>query len=222
MDRHTCNRCRSLAAAAAGCLLGLVVAPAAVAESPRPREAEPEVAESRSTYIAGMVGSSTEFDMAGGPASLFTGEAAVGVAVPRPGGAVRLELEGRRRSAVEGTEVSPAAAAEDAAAFDGVWTATANLWRDVEVAEHLGLYAGGGLGMGGFAPVDRPAEASSAAGTALAWQVGGGATYAASERLCFDIGYRFYAIEAAAGPPPAGEVLLAIRLTDPLRGLLGR
>ena len=54
----------------------------------------------RTLYVTGMIGSSfaaAEGGSLGG--RLFTGEAALGVAVPRPAGAVRLEFEGRQHVA---------------------------------------------------------------------------------------------------------------------------
>ena len=93
----------------------------------------------------------------------------------------------------------------------------ANVWRDVPITDHLGLYAGGGVGAGG---------GRSAAGESrsdFTWQAGGGATYALNNRLSLDVGYRALpaAFNAGATPDaPAGELLFSVRLYEPFRGWL--
>jgi hypothetical protein len=169
-------------------------------------------------YLTGMVGSSLAGRAAAGgiPArgllsgGLPTGEGALGVAIPRPGGALRLEFEARG-----GDE----------------WSTMANIWRDISVTERFGTYLGGGVGAGG-GPVMAPAPAAAAG---LDGQLGVGVTYAVNERITFDVGYRFHAGRLAAAekaPLPGGrldpgaaalagsEVLLSVRLYDPFRGWL--
>jgi opacity protein-like surface antigen len=103
----------------------------------------------------------------------------------------------------------------------------ANVWRDMDVAEHLSVYAGGGLGVGGYAH-DADAAGPDAASrvTAFGWQAGGGVAYAVTDRLTLDVGGRFYGLEAGDGQPsagpPAAEMLFAVRIADPLRGWLRR
>jgi opacity protein-like surface antigen len=97
---------------------------------------------------------------------------------------------------------------------------TVNAWRDVALPAHVGLYAGGGLGM---ASVTDPAAAGGRTSSGLAWQAGGGITYAATERLTIDIGYRVSAADLSGmgrGPAggPTGEALVAIRLFEPFSG----
>lgn len=141
------------------------------------------------------------------------GEAAAGLAVPRPAGWLRLELEGRGREA--GRAPPPQVAAGD-------WSSMVNVWRDVDLGSPIGVYAGGGVGMGGVA---QPAPAAGGAAPAaaavpagMAWQAGAGLTYAATERVTLDLGYRHRAI--GPGAPGDGEVLLAVRVFDPFRGWL--
>ena len=189
-------------------------------ESPR--------ADARAPYVAGMIGSSFSGGEAGGfGGTLLTGEGAVGVVVPRPLGAVRLEVEGRQRAALSGPRRQTGFGEPPTAEIGGEWTTMANVWRDVEVAEHLSVYAGGGLGVGGYAH-DADAAGPDAASrvTAFGWQAGGGVAYAVTDRLTLDIGGRFYGLEAGGGQPaagpPAAEMLFAVRIADPLRGWLRR
>jgi len=157
----------------------------------------------RRPYVTGLVASSIAGpqDAAAIGAAPFGGDAAFGVAVPRAAGDVRLELEARPPRA------------------DGGWATTANVWRDVEIGDRLGVYAGGGLGMGAG-----PAQPAASGGTALAWQAGAGATYALTPRVTLDVGYRVHGLEAARSPfrsqDVAGEVVMAVRIFEPLRGWL--
>jgi len=191
-------------------------------------EAEPAaeaLRDDHTLYVTGMIGSSfatAEGGAVGG--RLFTGEAALGVAVPRPAGAVRLEFEGRQRAALSGGRPPAGGAGEpEAATIDGEWTTLGNVWRDLAIGERAGVYAGGGVGIGGYRQ-EFPAAAGEAGGrvTDFAWQVGGGATYAVAERVTFDAGYRLYGVGAGRGVEPAGEVVFAVRIADPLRGWLRR
>ncbi|MFM8414784.1 MAG: outer membrane protein [Planctomycetota bacterium] len=158
----------------------------------------------------------------------MTGEGAIGVSVPRPLGAVRLEVEGRQRAALSGTQPRPVAAgARGAVAIAGEWTTMANVWRDVEVADHLSLYAGGGLGVGGYAhDADATGPEKARRVTAFGWQAGGGAAYAVTDRLTLDVGARLYGLgtggNASTAVPPAAEMLFAVRIADPFRGWLRR
>lgn len=129
------------------------------------------------------------------------GEMAVGMALPRPAGWLRLELEGR----------GGPAAASSAAAGPGPrpWSSMVNAWRDVGITERFGAYAGGGIGIGTAA-----AESTGS----MAWQAGAGVTYAATERVTIDLGYRQRAIGPALGGVGDGEVMVAVRMFDPLRG----
>lgn len=185
----------------------------------------------RRPYVTGMVASSvhgraipTSGDAVigrSGPA----GHAAVGIAISRPGGAARLELEGRALAPGR-----PIARSHDKAeAIDDIarstagerdvsgWATTINVWRDVSLPADFGVYAGGGLGI---AAVMEPSSTRGTTSSGLAWQAGAGITYAATERLTIDVGCRiagaeFPAAGRAGGLQPTGEALVAIRLFDP-------
>lgn len=191
----------------------------------------PAADDSRTTYVAGIIGSSFAAGTTGGlGGTLLTGEGALGVSIPRPLGAVRLEIEGRQRAALSGTRPLGEASVEQAAAapattVGGEWTTMANVWRDVAVAEHLSVYAGGGLGVGGYAAdTDSAGPDAARRVTAFGWQAGGGLAYAVTERLTLDVGGRLYGLEAGTGQPsagpPAAEMLFAVRIADPFRGWL--
>lgn len=155
----------------------------------------------RRPYVTGLVASSVSGPgaAAGIGGNPFGGDGACGVAVPQPAGDVRLELEARLPR------------------DDGSWSTMANAWRDVRIGDRLGVYGGGGLGMGAAAAN----PAGPAGGAALAWQAGAGTTYALTPRVTFDVGYRFHGLEApGVGAGGAGEVVMAVRVFEPLRGWL--
>jgi opacity protein-like surface antigen len=177
-------------------------------------------------YVTGMVGSSLGGDpgvaagsipvrglLSGG---MPTGEGALGVAIPRPGGALRLEFEARG-----GDE----------------WSTMGNIWRDISVTERFGTYLGGGVGAAGgtgTVPSATSEDAASQVRAGLDGHIGAGMTYAVNERVTFDVGYRFHAgrVAAAQDAMPDGrlsagaaalagsEVLFSVRLYDPFRGWL--
>lgn len=189
-------------------------------------EAGPEqqqaTTDARTPYVAGMIGSSVA--AADKPAlggTLLAGQGAVGVSVPRPHGAVRLELEARQRTALSSTRPAATAGSSElpaAARIGGEWTTMANAWRDVELADHLTAYGGGGLGVGGHAhDADAAGPAAASRVTSFGWQAGGGVAYAVTDRLTLDVGSRVYSLEAG-GRDPAAEIVFAVRVADPLRG----
>lgn len=160
-------------------------------------------------------------------------EGAIGVALARPAGSLRLELEARGRQAGVAPDVV-GNAARTAAGAAATWSTMANAWRDVSVTKRIGLYAGGGVGGGGVSPgtpgndvaaggttpvVD--ASVGSAGMTGLAWQAGGGVTYAMNERVTLDFGVRYRGIEPAAGHGrvDGSEAILAVRIFEPFRDL---
>jgi len=177
----------------------------------------------RRLYVTGMVGSSLAAHGDGGgrgPVSggllsggLPAGEGAVGVTIPRSFGDARLEFEGRSSLAMSG--------APDVPPTGESWSVMANAWRDLPLTEHLGGYVGGGVGAVGI-----PVEGGHRGGVAA--QAGTGLTYAAHERMTFDLGYRFHVAAAADGRPLPGkatalassEMLLSVRIYDPFRGWL--
>lgn len=180
--------------------------------------------DARTAYVAGIVGSSFDASASIGSGSLPMGDAAIGVSIPRPAGAVRLELEGRQRNSLSSQQVIRTTDPDATPlAIDGEWTTMANVWRDVAVGEHAAVYAGAGAGVGGYreTPVD-DAAAPSGSVTDVAWQVGGGATYAVTDRVTLDAGYRYYGVGTDRQTEPAGEVVFAVRIMDPFRGWMRR
>jgi hypothetical protein len=187
--------------------------------------AEANAATGRRPYITGMIGSSlgpiSGAAATGSPGGsfaspVFNGEGAFGVEIPRPAGAIRIELEGR--------------AFDDAfaAASGQEWSTLANLWRELSIAEDFGVYAGGGLGAGGFTVAGAAAPdgaATVAKVSGIAWQAGAGVTYALSDRMTVDVGYRLHGLEPTAGratgDTTASEVLLSVRIFEPFRGWRG-
>lgn len=173
----------------------------------------------RTPYVAGILGASTNAETSFASGGLPMGDAAIGVSVPRPVGAVRLELEGRQRAALSGNRLLRESTSEPVT-VDQEWTTMANVWRDVAVSEHASLYAGGGAGVGGYR-TQGPSETSSRV-TDAAWQVGGGATYEVTDRVTLDAGYRYYSVGTDRQVEPAGEVVFAVRIADPFSGWLKR
>jgi opacity protein-like surface antigen len=192
-----------------------------VAEADRDERAADD---ERTPYVAGIVGSSFDATTSIGNGSLPMGDAAIGVSIPRPAGAVRLELEGRQRNSLSGPQAIRTSDPDATpTTIDGEWTTMANVWRDVSVGEHAAVYAGAGAGVGGYREAS-VADASGPSGrvTDVAWQVGGGATYAVTDRVTLDAGYRYYGVGADRHVEPAGEVVFAVRIMDPFRGWMRR
>lgn len=178
--------------------------------------------------------------------SIITAGGAAGMAYAAENGQWRFEIEGRGRddlTAVKTLSAPPVALASfHWAAADG-WSAMANVWRDWWIGERWAAYAGGGIGGGGYRysltgdlrVFDSQVNfAGNAQVAEFAWQVGGGVVYEISERVSFDIGYRFFSIGQANvtylayQPEPvivdtrpqqftAGEVLFSLRVYEPFR-----
>lgn len=178
-------------------------------------------AQERRWYLSGIVGASfASLTTAGGPNAdpnwnaasfsgtvndtLFTAGGAIGRAIPRPAGALRLEFEGKGRDlqngieglTIENTLVLP----NDVQAAYG-WSTMANVWRDIQITERGGVYLGGGIGGGGYRVSSSGADDVFGASfhasehvAGFAWQAGTGVFYNLSDRIAVDLGYRFMAI----------------------------
>lgn len=237
--RHVLVACSVLATAVA-----CAAAPAAGGDLFRPLDLRDAFAADTRFYVSGIVGSSwatlTVDEPPSAVAPVFTAGGAVGWALEREAGRLRLEIEGRGRDALGFAEAD----AEQSAALratDG-WSALVNLWRDVDLTEKLGLYAGGGIGGGGYrvalssaVPAENFTVTGNAATGGLAWQAGAGVNYALSDRITLDLGYRFFAIDGGSitatsrqsGVPvdtarlssafSASELLLTVRIYEPFR-----
>jgi opacity protein-like surface antigen len=218
---------------------------------------------SRRFYITGIVGASFANLTSGGtPQStfpnqdlsnfgsvnntVFTSGGAAGIAFDRPSGLLRVEFEGRQRDLLSGqtflrtNEPTLGDVPYAVRAADG-WSAMANVWRDYSVGERLGLYAGGGIGAGGYnlsASLDTnfgETQTGASAVSGFAWQAGGGVTYRFTDRLTLDLGYRFFSIGTGSTPLTytdfvstqpfgpytstftASELLLSVRIYEPFR-----
>jgi len=188
----------------------------------------PPVAESPRLTISGMLGAGRAAapgsaampgaDPSGGAllaGTLFGGDGAVGLDVPHTWGATRIECEARGRTT--------AGRADPAGGTHATWSAMGNVWHDFDIGDRLAVYAGGGVGPGGSRQTDPLGGRRS---TGVAWQVGTGVAFDVTERMTLDLGYRFGGQEpltrSAPGLPPSGEMVLAVRLHDPLRGWLDR
>lgn len=180
--------------------------------------------------------------------SVLTAGGAAGLAIDRDDGRLRIEAEGRGRDDVTAAfdgMVGPVIGANFGwAAADG-WSAMVNVWRDYTVGEQVDLYFGGGVGGGGYryslgGRTDFPGPsdityASNAQVASFAWQAGGGVIWNLSDRVAFDVGYRFFSIDQAKatlfgeinGVPvgaiilpqqfTASEVLFSLRVYEPFR-----
>jgi opacity protein-like surface antigen len=128
-----------------------------------------------------------------------------------------------------------------ASARDG-WSTMVNAWRDYDLTSRFALYAGGGLGAGGYRIVVDSSLPSapdvSIAGrsgvSSFVWQAGGGVVYELNDRISLDFGYRFLGLSGghtdvsltdAFGTNgfridtafTASEMLLSVRVFEPFR-----
>ncbi len=210
-------------------------------------------------YVTGMLGESFATlaeplyqEISRGSAinrSVFTAGGAAGIALERDNGRLRIEVEGRGRDDVT-AGVSQSLPEEFTANFnwaaaDG-WSALFNVWRDFSVSEQVDLYFGGGVGGGGYrysmaGSVAFPGEEAvlsytgNAQVASFAWQAGGGVIWNLSDRVAFDVGYRFFSIDQSPttltgsinGVPlgsivlpqqfTASELLFGLRIYEPFR-----
>ena len=191
---------------------------------------------SRRFYITGLWGVSasnlTDVDDAtgfeNGSANIFTAGIAGGISFERDNGRLRLETEWLQRDYFKSRQ--------DAQSFlvaTSNWSVLANVWRDFMFTNRFGCYGGGGLGGGGiqvgeiFQP--NPVDYASPS-TAFAWQAGGGLIYELSDRVTFDVSYRWYQlgnfqiIDRTANENwqfSASQVMFSLRVFEPF-GFLRR
>jgi len=195
-------------------------------------------------YVAPLIGPSwSSLTLDGSDASvdrnLLTAGGAAGVAIDRPAGRARLEFEARYRDGYTLADAAPGIAARVETSDN--WSTLVNVWRDVFVTDQTGIYAGGGIGAGGYgiamnidATILRLDGADRTSD--FAWQIGGGVFHDLSDRVTLDLGYRFYSVAdgmlpltATFGGTPVGttsvinsfaasEMLLSIRIMEPFRG----
>jgi len=205
----------------------------------------------RRCYITGIIGASFGTLQSGGTNtagdfpntgratdSLLTAGGAVGMAIDRSAGLLRLEVEGRGRDALSGQtnsfEPPTPTVFYSVRAADG-WSVMANAWRDWYLTERLGFYGGGGIGAGGYRlTVDDGLVSGYGHVGGFAWQAGTGTTFQITNRTTLDLGYRFFETvpdsltltEKGSGGLSAGsylsnfyasELLLSVRIYEPFR-----
>ena len=186
---------------------------------------------SRRFYFSGMIGPSfattTNPDDATFASSdtLFNTGGALGVAFERERGRLRLEIEGMGRSTYDAPFESPLRPDAETVLTNN-WSVMQNFWRDLMVTDRFGIYGGGGIGAGGYILGERfqgDVQYTSPAAN-FAWQVGGGLLWDISDRLTFDVGYRYFQINTIQQEVyvqrnlfQASELMFTLRLYEPFR-----
>jgi opacity protein-like surface antigen len=185
----------------------------------------------RRFYLSGMIGPSfattTNPDDATFASSdtLFNTGGALGIAFERERGQLRLEIEGMGRSTYDAPFESPLRPDAETVLTNN-WSVMQNFWRDLMVTDRFGIYGGGGIGAGGYILGERfqgdVAYTTPAAN--FAWQVGGGLLWDISDRLTFDVGYRYFQINTIEQQTyvnrnlfQASELMFTLRLYEPFR-----
>ncbi len=186
----------------------------------------------RRIYLSGMIGPS--FANVNNPANdtflsddtLFNAGGALGIAFERRRGRLRLEVEGMGRDTYDAPFVSTARP-DDFTILTNNWSVMQNAWRDLMLTDRFGIYGGGGIGAGGYILGEQldGAVRYTSPGSAFAWQFGGGLLWEITDRLTFDVGYRYFHIDTirqAANVQPnqfeASELMFTLRLYEPFRG----
>lgn len=166
----------------------------------------------------------------GSDQTIFTGGAALGLAIDRPMGQLRMEVEGRWRDPVNGTATgfvsingTPVVAAPLDFQVGSGWSAMTNFWRDLDLNDKFSVYGGGGFGAGGYeyqttsGPILGIATINGQnSSTTFAWQVGVGAVYRLNDRIEFDAGYRFFAMADSNLPMTADAAIGPVNVSLPL------
>jgi len=185
----------------------------------------------RQFYISGMIGPSFATVTSPGDGSLtsndtlFNAGGAIGIAFARENGRLRVETEGMGRSTYDAQFVSDPTSL-DSTVLTNNWSVMENVWRDLMLTERFGVYGGGGIGAGGYILGEQiagsiaytPAEAN------FAWQFGGGLLWEITDRLTFDVGYRYFqintmdqSIDVQPNMFTASELMFTLRLYEPFR-----
>jgi opacity protein-like surface antigen len=190
----------------------------------------------RRFYISGMLGPSFAEVTASNPPESITSHGtvlaaggAMGMAFERTNGRLRVETEGMGRSTYFGPFESVAPGLSIGLLAASNWSVMENVWRDFMLTDRFGIYGGGGIGAGGYRVgvgakglgVDTSFYVPKAL-SAFAWQAGGGWIYQVTDRLTFDVGYRYFqinpiAIEDGTAGFAASELMFSLRLYEPFR-----
>ena len=185
----------------------------------------------RRFYLSGMIGPS--FANLANPANgsffsedtLFNAGGALGVAFERERGRLRLEVEGMGRSTYDAPFLD-VPSPDHTSILTNNWSVMQNAWRDLMLTDRFGVYGGGGIGAGGYILGEQlggVTEYTSPAGN-FAWQFGGGLLWELSDRLTFDVGYRYFHINTIRQADyvvpnqfAANELMFTLRLYEPFR-----
>jgi len=185
----------------------------------------------RRFYISGMIGPSFANVVSPGDPSLasdgtiFTAGGALGVAIERNRGWLRFEVEGMGRDTYD-RPFSQTPRLDDFTILTNNWSVLNNLWRDVMLTDRFGIYGGGGIGAGGYILGEELGGSTVYAppGANFAWQFGGGLLWDVTERLTFDVGYRYFHIDTIRQADyvmpnqfSASELMFTLRLYEPFR-----
>lgn len=183
-------------------------------------------------YLAGMIGPSFASVNSPGTAdltsddTLFAAGGAIGIAFERGNGRLRIEAEGMGRDTYDAPFLVDSGP-NDATLLTNNWSVMTNVWRDLMLTERFGVYGGGGIGAGGYILGERLGDELRYADPAatFAWQVGGGLLWEVTDRLTFDVGYRYFHINTNRQPEidpnqfSASELMFSLRLYEPFRFL---
>lgn len=186
---------------------------------------------SRRIYLSGMIGPS--FASVNSPVepsllsddTLFNAGGAVGIAFERRRGWLRLEVEGMGRDTYF-TPFNDAPTDPNYTILTNNWSVMQNVWRDVMLTDRFGIYGGGGIGAGGYILGEQFNDEIRYVepGSSFAWQFGGGLLWDITDRLTFDVGYRYFSIDAIQQPTfvypnqfSASELMFTLRLYEPFR-----
>lgn len=186
----------------------------------------------RRFYVSGMIGPSfANFDTLGVPGAdsndtLFNAGGAIGVAFERERGRLRMEVEGMGRDTYDGP-LTGLPFPGFSTILTNNWSVMQNFWRDFMITDRFGLYGGGGIGGGGYLLGTQAPDGGRFyldPGAAFAWQAGGGLLWQLSDRVTFDVGYRYFQIEATQQGEfvipnqfAASEVMFTLRFYEPFR-----
>ena len=184
----------------------------------------------RQFYISGMIGPSfagvtspSDSTLASSD-TLFNAGGAIGIAFERRNGRLRIETEGMGRSTYDSPFTSPLRPDAATRVTDN-WSVMQNFWRDLMITDRFGIYGGGGIGAGGYVFGQTVAGTTehTTPGANFAWQTGGGLLWQLSDRLTFDVGYRYFHIDTITQPGvepsqfSASELMFSLRLYEPFR-----
>lgn len=185
----------------------------------------------RRFYISGMIGPSfANVTSPSTPAlasseTLFNAGGAVGVAFERAHGRLRLEVEGMGRSTYDAPFTSPPQPLSSTVLTNN-WSVMQNFWRDLMLTDRFGVYGGGGIGAGGYILGETLGDSTEYVPPAanFAWQAGGGLLWQVTDRLTFDVGYRYFHINTIQQADyvfpnqfAASELMFTLRLYEPFR-----